>query len=366
MAKKRGRKIYKNSRRKKRAALLIQKLLALAAVPAAIVFIVIILNEPSDLQLIVDSTNYSVLSDADEAEPVIAISESGLQAAEEEEEAIDVFALKDTYPIEMEIRSKYALVYDVLTGEILYAKDADEKLFPASVTKILTSAVVLENVPRDFIFTVGDEQDLVNPGSSLAFVNKGNQLDLEMMIDAMMIPSGNDAAYAAAANIGRRIYGRDNISSEAAVEAFVDEMNRTAEKIGADNTHFANPDGFHDDGHYTTAIDLLKIILYAKDKELIKESAKKTYQYTTFLTGEAVEWENSNKLIQEYSDCYYTYATGMKTGMTDMSGYCVAATAERFGHEVVCIVMGAEASDIRWNDAIALLDASYVHIRNNY
>jgi len=272
--------------------------------------------------------------------------------------------LRGSYPIDMIIRSEYAIVYDITANEVLYAKNADQQCFPASTTKILTSAVILDNVNEDFQFTAGDELDMVSPGSSLAYVNKGSILDLPTMIDAIMLPSGNDASYVAAANVGRVIAGNDMITTEKAVQTFVDEMNRVAMYIGAENTHFTAPDGFHDDNHYTTVLDMLKITLYARQKPLLMESAGKSNKYATFVSGEEVSWENSNLLLHEYSDCYYMYANGLKTGMTDQSGYCVVATAERFEHDVVCIVFDSETSAIRWNDTIALLDAAFVQIRN--
>ena len=272
--------------------------------------------------------------------------------------------LRNSYPIDMIIRSEYAIVYDIQADEVLYAKNADQQCFPASTTKILTSAVILDNVSEDFQFTAGDELDMVSAGSSLAYVNKGSILDLPTMIDAIMLPSGNDASYVAAANVGRVIACNDMITTEKAVQTFVDEMNLAAMYIGAENTHFTVPDGFHDDNHYTTVLDMLKITLYARQKPLLMESAGKANKYATFISGEEVSWENSNLLLHEYSDCYYMYANGLKTGMTDQSGYCVVATAERFEHDVVCIVFGADTSAIRWNDTIALLDAAFVQIRN--
>lgn len=272
--------------------------------------------------------------------------------------------LRNEYPIDMIIRSEYAIVYDIQADEVLYAKNAEQQCYPASTTKILTAAVVLDNVADDFQFTAGDELDYVHPESSLAFVNKGNILDLPTIIDAIMLPSGNDASYVAAANVGRVIAGNDMVTTEKAVQTFVDEMNRVAMYVGAENTHFTAPDGFHDDNHYTTVLDMLKITLYARQNPLLMKSAGKANEYATFISGEEISWENSNKLLQEYSDCYYMYANGLKTGMTDQSGYCVVATAERFEHDVVCIVFGSETSDIRWNDTIALLDAAFVQIRN--
>ncbi|MDE5992092.1 MAG: hypothetical protein K2G87_03485, partial [Oscillospiraceae bacterium] len=171
-------------------------------------------------------------------------------------------------------------------------------------------------------------------------------------------------SYMAAANVGRKIAGTDTITPENAVKTFVDEMNRTAALLGAENTHFANPDGFHDDDHYTTVLDMLKITLYARKKPLIAASAAKPSEYAVFESGEQISWKNSNKLIHEDSGCYYMYANGFKTGMTDQAGYCVVATARRFDHDVICIVFGASASDIRWNETISLLDSAFAEIRS--
>ena len=373
--KKKKRKIYSEAaRRRKKAVFAWIRAFLMVLVAGGAVFGIIQFNRSIEIPLAVSSENYHMLS-----------NNSGFSANGGEDdvwedsgqEAEDAFAdqsllkyripqpkLRGEYPIDMVIRSEYAIVYDVQADEVLYAKNAEQKCYPASTTKILTASVMLDNVPEDFMFTAGDELDFVNPESSLAFINKGNVLSREMITDALMLPSGNDAAYTVAANVGKYIAGNDDISPEAAVKAFVDEMNRTARYIGTENTHFSDPDGFHDDDHYTTVLDMLKVTLYGMKKPELMASAGKPSAYAVFETGEEVSWENSNKLIQEYSDCYYMYANGMKTGMTDQSGYCVVATARRFDHDVVCLVFGASASDIRWNDTIALLDAAFVEIRS--
>ncbi|MCM1329864.1 MAG: D-alanyl-D-alanine carboxypeptidase [Ruminococcus sp.] len=355
-------------RRKKRVAMARFRVLCLILLVGAGIFGAVKFSKSIEVPLNVNAADYYQIIensevtdrfDGDTAEPAEEVSASLSKYS------VPQPRLKDEYAIEETLQSKYAIVYDVQADEVLFAKNAEEKCFPASTTKILTAAVILDNAPEDFQFTAGDELDFVNPESSLAFVNKGNVLDLEMTIDALMLPSGNDAAYMAAANMGRYIAKNDGLSPEQAVKTFVDEMNRTAMLLGAENTHFTAPDGFHDDDHYTTVLDMLKITLYAMDKPKLTASAAKPSTYTTFLTGEEVSWTNSNKLIQETSgDCYYLYANGMKTGMTDQSGYCVVATARRFDHDVICIVFGAEASDIRWNETIALLDAAFVQVKN--
>lgn len=347
-----------------------------AACAAVCVFIG--MGSKNEIPLTIEADNYEYIGTAYDTETsvvtdasgqVISVVETEPVVTEPADPAIAAAAsiipkLRDTYPIDMIIRSQYAIVYDVEADEVLYAKNPDEKCYPASTTKILTAATVLNNVGEDYVFTAGDELDFVNAGSSLAMLSKGCQLDTEMIIDGLMLPSGNDAAYTAAANVGRVLAGEENMLPAQSVQTFIDEMNRVAQLIGCRNTHFANPDGFHDDNHYTTVSDMLKIALYAENFDMLMESVQKTDRYVTFLTGEQISWTNSNKLLHDYSDCYYLYATGMKTGMTDQAGHCVVATAERFGHQIICIVFGAEAADIRWNDTIALLDAAFVEVRN--
>ncbi len=312
-------------------------------------------------EYIVDDSAYQVLASLP--------SQSEYEVQKKEEElavANEIFEQKDSYPIEMVIQTPYFVMYDVQGKQVLYAKNADDKAYPASTTKILTAAVMMENTPEDMIFNVGDEQDMVNPGSSLAVLNKGqSKLDRDMMLDAIMIPSGNDAAYCAAAETGRIIAGNDSLGAEEAVNVFINKMNDTAREIGCKNSNFTCPDGFHNDKHYTTAMDLLRITLYSEKFPEIAESGTKTYRELSYLSGEQIFWNNSNKLIQPDSEYYYTYATGLKTGMTDMSGYCVVATAERFGHELIIVSLGSENSNVRWSEVIALFDAGFAYIRNN-
>lgn len=356
------------ARRKRRIAAARLKVLFIVLLIGGGIFGAVQLNKSIEVPLKVNAENYYRIVENSDVNGLFD-GDTG-ELAEEVSASLSKYnvpqpKLTEEYPIDTVLQSKYAIVYDVQADEVLYAKNADQKCFPASTTKILTAAVILDNAPEDFLFTAGDELDFVNPESSLAFVNKGNVLDLETTIDALMLPSGNDASYMAAANMGRYIADNESLSPAESVQVFVDEMNRTAKLLGAENTHFTAPDGFHDDDHYTTVLDMLKITLYAMEKPKLTASAAKPSTYTTFVTGEEVSWTNSNKLIQETSgDCYYMYANGMKTGMTDQSGYCVVATARRFDHDIVCLVFGAEASDIRWNETISLLDAAFVQVKN--
>ncbi|MBQ5317140.1 MAG: D-alanyl-D-alanine carboxypeptidase [Oscillospiraceae bacterium] len=279
-----------------------------------------------------------------------------------------IFEEKDTYPIDMVIDTPYCVMFDATNEELLFAKAPNEKAYPASTTKIMTAALLMQYAKPDMTFTAGDEQDLVLEGSSLAGLKKGSQLDRDMMLDAIMIPSGNDASYCTAAEVGRLLYGNggDELSAKEAVDIFVEKMNSTAADIGCTNTHFTCPDGFHDEQHYTTAMDLLKITIYSEKFPEIAASGSKMYRNPEFLTGESTEWYNSNRLLSEDDDYYYMYAKGLKTGMTDQAGYCVVATAKRFDHELIIVCLGSETQSIRWNNTIALFDAGFKYIREKH
>ena len=311
-------------------------------------------------ELTVDASGYTVL----QALP----SQSEYEDQKRQEELKvenEIFEQKDSYPIDMIIQTPYCVMYDVQGRQVLYSKNADEKAYPASTTKIMTAAMMMEYTDKDTIFKAGDEQKLVQPGSSLAYLNVGSELVRDMILDAIMLPSGNDASYCAAAVTGRIIAGKDDLPADEAVNVFINTMNEKIKEIGCKNTNFTCPDGFHDDNHYTTAMDLLRMTLYSENFPEIAASGKKTYREVEFLTGEYIYWNNSNKLIQPDNDYYYPYATGLKTGMTDYSGHCVVATAERFGHELIIVTLGSENAAVRWNDTIALFDAGFAYIRNN-
>ncbi|MDR0974753.1 MAG: D-alanyl-D-alanine carboxypeptidase [Ruminococcus sp.] len=367
----------KLQKKRRRAKFNIQKLLSLlfilALIGGIIVFAVNQAKDYTPVPITVETADYSLIPPDEtviEIEPVIIGEDDGEPHAAvfaDDSSYIDINLPEDgVYPIDTTLQSAYVIVYDVTDNRVLFAKSADKKCFPASTTKLLTASVLLDVLPGDFLFTVGDELELVSEGSSLAMLQKGNVLDMPDMIDALMLPSGNDAAYTAAVACGRFLADDDTLSPRAALDVFMTRCNETLHNIGAVNTHFSVPDGFHDEEHYTTALDMLKISVHAMDYPLLMESADKPQVTAVFNSGETVYWQNSNLLIQESSaDCYYLYARGLKTGMTDESGYCVSALATRFGHDVICVTMGAEASDIRWLETISLLDSSFAYIRDN-
>lgn len=257
------------------------------------------------------------------------------------------------------------LLFDLSAGRSLYSYHSGERRDPASLTKLMTAIVALEQVDADAAhYVVGSEQDMVRkPESSLAYLQQGWDMPVSALVHAMLLPSGCDAAYTLAAGVGRDIGGH-NLSDREAVDVFIRRMNETAARIGASSTFFADPDGFSGE-NLSTADDLLLIARYAMQKPLIRETASKVTLRDTFyladgVTKKDITWDrNTNLMIDSGSEVYYPGANGLKTGSSDSAGFCLIVTAKRDGRELMAIVLGAPRNQDRWADAAALLDAGF-------
>ncbi len=242
--------------------------------------------------------------------------------------------------LEGSISSKYVVLYDVTADQIIFTKNADDKCYPASTTKLLTAITACGIItdPQKVI-TVGDEIFMIDEESSTAYLEKDMQLTFEMLIDALLIPSGNDAAYTIAVNCGRILKNDTKLSNEKALEAFMEQVNKVAADIGASHTHFVTPDGIHDDNHYTSAHDLAVIGDYAKTIPLISKSCAKSYSEWKLVKGGTLGWLNSNKMLQSNSGQYSEYCDGLKTGFTDEAGSSVVSSATINGHTFIAVAM---------------------------
>ena len=267
-----------------------------------------------------------------------------------------VYQICDRLAQNMEARQ--ILVYDTNTNTVLYTKSVESgKLFPASTTKLFSAYVALQYLTPDTVITAGDELDLVHEGSSMAYVSKGNQLYVETLVAGMMIPSGNDAAMVLAAAAGRAIAKDDNLPAADAVQIFVDEMNRQAQVLGFEKSHFSNPDGWHSGSHYTSLNDLARMAELALENETISRYMGMYQHSTTYVSGQGVTWDNTNLLLNPDAGYYRSDAVGMKTGYTRPSGYCLmSAFTFQEGHIVVGL-FGYIDKYARFHDAAALADA---------
>ncbi len=262
------------------------------------------------------------------------------------------------------VKAEAAILTDWKTGKILYEKNIHQKVYPASITKILTALLVLEDLDMKESVTVGKEINLVEKDASEAGLVLGEKITGSDLIWAMMLPSGNDAAYTAAVTVARKKSGNASMEIKDAVTYFSDLMNKKAQEIGAKESHFANPDGYPNEDHYSSAYDLALIAKEAMKNDFFREVVG-TYTYTIqdaqFLKGSKAPapWLNRNLLLNPKSKYYYSYATGIKTGHTSLAGYCLAASAEKDGMTLIAVVLKADKEETRCVDAKNLFEYGF-------
>ncbi len=244
------------------------------------------------------------------------------------------------------VQAQAAVLMEKQTGAVLYEENAHEQLEPASVTKIMTLLLVMEAIDSgrlryDDIVTVSAYA--ASMGGSQTWMKENEQMSVTDMLKAVAVVSANDGSVALAEHLA---------GSE---EAFVSLMNQRAGELGMEDTHFVNCTGLPAEGHVTSAYDIALM-----SRELI-ENHPDIRQFTTIwmdtIRNGAFQLSNTNKLIR-----YYDGATGLKTGSTDSAGYCLSATAERDGMELIAVVLGSETSEQRFESAKSLLNYGF----NNY
>ncbi|MDF2541882.1 MAG: putative rane protein [Herbinix sp.] len=253
-----------------------------------------------------------------------------------------------------------AILFDADTKEVLYYKNPIDAVFPASTAKLLTSLVALDWCTLEEEVKVGDEVTMIASDSTKAYLKEGQILTVKSLLEGMLLPSGNDAAYVMATYVGRKSLKDSSINNKDAVKEFIRLMNKKAKELGAVNSCFMTPDGYDAIGQYTTAYDMGLIGLTASKNETITEISQLDTGRNIFISGEDVTWTNTNALIKEGSGKFYSYAIGLKTGTSTMAGRCIIAAAQKDGKEVVCAIMDSTSSG-RWDDAIELLDYGLNH-----
>lgn len=250
--------------------------------------------------------------------------------------------------VEIEVDAPSAILIDGATGTVLYEKNADERLEPASVTKVMTLLLVMEaldsgRIGWEDMVTASDAA--AGKGGSQIYLEPGEQLSMDEMLKSVVVASANDCATALAEHVA---------GSE---QAFVDMMNRRAEELGCENTHFVNCTGLDDEPeakeHLTTARDMAIISRQLLTHEEIRK-------YTTIWMDTVRDGKfglsNTNKLVR-----FYKGTTGLKTGYTSAAGHCLAASAERDGMELIAVVLHCGSSKERFESAKALLDFGFAN-----
>lgn len=249
-------------------------------------------------------------------------------------------------------------LYCVEDGAMLVQGNADQRIAPASITKLLTASVALKYLDAEEIVTVGTELELVHFNSSLCYIQPGQRLRVYDLLTGLLLPSGNDAAYTVAVNVARRVSGWDNMTDEDAVRYFCTLMNDLARDVGAVDSHFADPDGWDDDAHYTTVADLMKIASHALSVPEIRQIVSTPRATVVFASGEIADWMNGNRLIHAESRYYCKNAIGMKTGATDNAGLCLMAAFEKDGRTYITAVMGCEENEVRYDLTLELFNSA--------
>ncbi len=270
-------------------------------------------------------------------------SNIALSSQESSEPQVPVLVL----PIGTELYSKIAVVYDTSIGEVIYSKDANTLTAPASLTKLVTAMVALDYLSPNKTITVGTEIELIGKNSSIAFLAVGQRYSVKSLIEGLLIPSGNDAAYVLAVNAARVAANDNTLSAEKAVSDFVRLMNDKVNSIGCVSTVFGGPDGFDAQGQQTTAMDILKISIEARKNATIRETVAK---------AKSGGWENSNLLLQKDSEHYNECVSGLKTGHTDAAGYCVAVSAEIDSTQYIMVFMQNEKRAHSFMDANTIIN----------
>jgi len=245
-------------------------------------------------------------------------------------------------------------VYDCENDIMLAQYGEGTKIYPASITKLLSVYTALQYLTPDTKVVAGDALSVVAPDSSVAFIRWGDTLTVEQLVEAMLLPSGNDAAYIMAVAAGREIADDPNLSAGEATEVFVRQMNITAKNAGMTGSNFVNPDGYHNDNHYTCFRDLAILGELAMTNELIvKYTALPEGNNPNFDEDEGIpQWENTNFLIHPDNEFYCSYAKGLKTGNTSLAGKCLLSAFNYEGRKIVIGVFGCPDYDDRFMDTL--------------
>lgn len=241
---------------------------------------------------------------------------------------------EDTGTPVLHVDAKASILVNAETGEVIHAENEKEKAYPASTTKIMTALLALEKCSLDDVVTMQEEDfSDVNNGASSAGLKVGEQITVENLLYCLLLPSGNEAANALA-----RVTG-------GSVDEFVQMMNDRAKELGCVNTHFVNPNGLHDDNHYTCAYDLFLIAQQAMQNPTfttIVNTAQKRLPATN-LNEERVIYTTNHLILSSYSSIYYDNCYGIKTGHTSPAGYCLVSYAKSSGYTYYSVVLGADA-----------------------
>ena len=248
---------------------------------------------------------------------------------------------EDAIP-EISVEAKAALLIDPTTDEILYEQNIHEPLYPASITKVMTSLLVLEAIDAwqltvDQVLTASAAAVDLPYDASTANLKEGEQMTVEQLLHCILVVSAADACDVLAEAVS------------GSIDAFVAQMNQRAQELGCVDTHFANPHGYHDDQHYTTAWDIYLFTKAAREYETFNTIvATGRFEIPATNLSDSRVYYTTNYLLNGYRNADYVYsaANGIKTGNTSNAGYCLVASAAKNGRSLLSVVLGAERVEL--------------------
>lgn len=245
---------------------------------------------------------------------------------------------------DLQLAAKGAVLLDGVSGQTLYEQNADERCYPASVTKLMTLTLILEAAESGKISMndmVTTSEAAAEMGGSQVYLYAGETRTVDEMLIAIAVGSGNDAAYAMAEFVG------------GSMENFVEMMNARAGELGLTGTHFVNPHGLHDDEHYTTAADMARLAYHAIQVPHLLEYTS-IYEYQFRPEPKPLVLWNTNRLLKWYDD-----VDGLKTGYTEEGGRSIVATASREGMRLIAVVLGSAERKGHFTEAMKLLNYGF-------
>ncbi|MBO4982097.1 MAG: D-alanyl-D-alanine carboxypeptidase [Lachnospiraceae bacterium] len=243
-----------------------------------------------------------------------------------------------------------AVLFDLNSREVLYSKNAHERMYPASLTKVMTALVALKNASVDQVLTANEKVVVTESGAQLCGIKKGDTMTLDQALHVLLINSANDAALLIAENIG------------GSTEAFVEMMNEEAKRLGATNTHFANPHGLTDETHYTTAYDMYLIfneaIKYEAFNEIIHTSNYQTTYYDRNGKAKELNLRNTNGFLNgNVQSPENITVIGGKTGTTNAAGHCLILLSKDVnGAPYISVILRCETGDALYSEMSDLLE----------
>ena len=276
---------------------------------------------------------------------IMCLSYININYADDEIDTVDIKGIDKVIETVAEIddlpkiNSRFAVVLDRNSGAVIYGKNEYTKTKMASTTKIMTCIVVLENTNLSNVVEVSAKA--AGTGGSRLKFKKGDKISVNDLLYGLMLRSGNDAAVALAEYVG------------GSIEGFATLMNKKANELGLESTHFETPHGLDSDNHYTTPYELAKLANYALENKTFRNIVG-TKSCTININGVPRTISNTNELLGNLNGVY-----GVKTGFTNGAGRCLVTSIKRDNLDVICVVLGADTKKIRTADSVKLIEYSF-------